>query len=78
MPQPPPPAAAAPQSAQHANYAAFAPEPATRSERHDFIGANPAAAQPQKYSPGLTSAAAHHNAGDDNRARAEKSGSSYL
>lgn len=50
MPPPAAPHQPAPPSAQNAAYAAFAPEPGSRSEAREFGAANPAAA---RVSPGL-------------------------
>ena len=67
MPPPAAPHQPAPPSAQNAAYAAFAPEPGSRSEAREFGAANPAAA---RVSPGLQ-AGAHTDAAA--RQRAEQS-----
>jgi len=69
MPPPAAPHQPAPPSAQNAAYAAFAPEPGSRSEAREFGAANPAAA---RVSPGLQ-AGAHTDAAA--RQRAEQSAS---
>ena len=64
MPPPAAPHQPAPPSAQNAAYAAFAPEPGSRSDAREFGAANPAAA---RTSPGLQ-AGAHSDAAARQRA----------
>lgn len=71
----PPDMQPAPSSAQNATYAAFQPEPATRSEARVFGAANPAHDNPPKsVSPGLHQG---HASPGDAREQAERSGSQF-
>jgi hypothetical protein len=71
-----PPPMQAPASAQGAHFAAYNPEPATKSEARVFGAANPAQ-EPKSTSPGLHGGTAVHMAGDP-RERAEQRTSRYF